>query len=137
MGAVQGGPPPPREGYQVNSIEQVLGRIEPELTDPAARQVFAELAVRSSPRSPNGGRAEDRVVRNPDPSQIVRPTLMIYGAVDQLYNPEWVGAFFAGLSTDDKSLVGVPGAGPFLIMQHPRQRLYEAAERFLSAPAVN
>jgi alpha-beta hydrolase superfamily lysophospholipase len=139
MGAALGGSgaPPPSEGYQVNSVEQVLGRIEPALTDPEARQEFAEQAVRSSPRTPNGSRAEDRAIRNPDPSQIVRPTLMIYGAVDQLYHSEWVGTFFAGIATDDKALVVVPRAGHFLIMQRPRQRLYEAAERFFSASPVS
>jgi len=89
--------------------------------------------VPSSPRSPNGTSTDNLAALNND-APLSCPTLMIYGAVDRLYHPEWVGAYFARLGSDDKALVVVPGAGHSLFMQRPRQRLYEAAERFLQAP---
>lgn len=137
-GANTGGQPrpAPAESYRPNTPAAVLDRIEPELTDAGARAAFGDLVEKVNPRSPTGVFYEIARGRPPiDPTTISRPTVIVYGAADGLYNSETIGGFFAGLATDDKSVLIVPAAGHFLHIQKPRLRVYETISRFLEAGA--
>jgi pimeloyl-ACP methyl ester carboxylesterase len=126
--------PAPPESYKANTPQSVLDRIEIDLSDPAAREAFAAHVEQANPRSPTGVFFEIAKGRPPvDPASITRPTIIVYGANDGLYNSDTIGGFFSGISSDDKSVLIVPAAGHFLHIQKPRQRVYEAIARFLAA----
>lgn len=125
----------PRPGisgdYRDNVTEATLARIEPDFTDPAARQAFADYVIANEPRSPNG--VFDEVPVGADPANLTCPTMLIYGAADAIYRAEPVAAYFTKIANDDKALVLIPGAGHFLFMQKPRHRFYRNVELFLGA----
>jgi alpha-beta hydrolase superfamily lysophospholipase len=138
-GALLDGPPPepPLAPYRHNDEASVLARLEPELTEPSLRKAFASHVARHEPRSPTGVFAELAGGSPPvEPTSIRRPTLLIYGAADRLYQPNPVAAFFAQLATDDKALVVLPGAGHFLQVQRPRQRFFAAVSNFFLAEST-
>lgn len=135
-GALFTGPAPerPLTPYRQNDEASVLARLEPELTEPAIRDAFAAHVARHESRSPNGVFLDlARGSPSVEPSSLRRPTLLIYGAADRLYQPSAVADFFARLATDDKALVIVPGAGHFLQIQRPRRRFFTAVSDFLLA----
>jgi pimeloyl-ACP methyl ester carboxylesterase len=129
-----GNRPAPTEPWVVNSSENITARIEQDVVIADAQEAFLEAALKWNPRSPNGVRrrsAEGRDVRA-EPEDIAVPTMIIYGVRDAGYQPERVSDFFARLNTQDKSLVVIPDAGHFLIIQKPRARLFAAVEGFFA-----
>jgi alpha-beta hydrolase superfamily lysophospholipase len=127
----------PDQAFRKNDEASVVARLEAELTDPNLVRAFADYVARHEPRSPTGVFVDFARGSPPvDPLAIRRPTLLVYGAADRLYQPAAVADFFARLATDDKALVVVPGAGHFLHLQKPRRRFFSLVADFLAAGAL-
>jgi pimeloyl-ACP methyl ester carboxylesterase len=130
--------PAPTEPYWPNSHADYMRRMQPEYTEAAARQAFADLVMAQDPRAPSGIRMENAVGSTPvDPTRIVRPTLMLYGEgaakQDYMQGAEPRGAFFERLATADRALVIVPDGGDYAHVQNARRRCQQAIFAFLAA----
>jgi pimeloyl-ACP methyl ester carboxylesterase len=124
------------DSWWQNTTAFYLDRLEPEYTDPAVRQYFAETVVKSDPRSPNGIRRELAEGAEPMiPEAITRPTLMIYGSdaahADYMQGDISREELFARLNTDDKAFVIIPGGGDFAHYQRSRLKVFQAIITFL------
>ena len=123
----------PGEPGVLTTRESIVARIEQDVVIPEAQEAFVAAALRWDAKSPGGTRSE-LATGGPRPraapEAITVPTLMIYGARDAGYRPAQVADFFARLNTPDKTLMVVPDAGHFLILQKPRMRLFEATAQF-------
>ncbi|GIW06405.1 MAG: hypothetical protein KatS3mg060_1210 [Dehalococcoidia bacterium] len=123
--------------FRENDEASVLARLEPVFTDAAVRAAFAAYVARFEPRSPNGVLLDLANGSPPvDPTKLVRPTLLVYGDADPLYQPARVATFFANLATPDKALVVLPGAGHFLHIQRPCRRFFALVTNFFQAESA-
>ena len=132
-GGHNAGAPGPGGAWVASTRESIVARIEQDVVVPEAQEAFVAAALRWDAVSPGGTRVE-LATGGPRPraapEAITVPTLMIYGARDAGYRPEQVADFFARLNTPDKTLIVVPDAGHFLLLQKPRMRLFAATEQF-------
>ena len=136
-GALYAGGPPrevPTEGFKTNTAESVAARLETAFTDPELVKELGAHVEQNEPRSPTGVFADLATDRTAvDPAAITRPTLLIYGSADGIYQPQKVADFFIKLPTADKALIVIPDAGHFLHMQYPKQRFFDVVTDFLLA----
>jgi pimeloyl-ACP methyl ester carboxylesterase len=91
-------------------------------------EAWLQAALEIDVRSPNGVLLD--LGGNPlkfNPSKIVVPTLMIYGAEDPFAPPSGasVGVLFRNLATADKKLAVIPGGGHGVYLEQARDRWYQ------------
>jgi pimeloyl-ACP methyl ester carboxylesterase len=141
MDPALGGNPPrldlePTEPWRDHTYEWMIGRVEPEFTEPAIADAFAAYVAEHNPRSPTGPGREATIGPVPvRPEKIDRPTMMAYGATAAkgFYMQGAVSReeFFGQLQTDDKCFVIVPEAGDYMQFQHGRFRFHDYLHDFL------
>lgn len=141
MDPALGGNPPrpdlePTEPWRDHPYEWILGRVEPEYTDPEIAEAFARHVAEHNPRSPVGPGREATIGPDPvRPERISRPTMLAYGvaAAKAFYMQGAVSReeFFGALDTDDKCFVIVPDAGDYMQYQHGRYRFHRYLHDFL------
>jgi hypothetical protein len=118
----------------------MLGRVEPEFTDPEIAEAFARYVADYNPRSPTGpGREATTGPVAVRADRITRPTMLAYGATaaQAFYMQGAVSReeFFGALHTADKCFVIVPDAGDYMQFQHGRHRFHRYLHDFL-APSL-
>ena len=140
-GATQPSPAPPAapgglddgQPWFVTTRESITARVDQAFAIPEALEAFIQAALRWDAKSPNGVRR-----RLPGggprwrmaPEEITVPTLMVYGERDSIYRPKEAADFFARLKTPDKTLIVIPNADHFLIIEKPYKRLFTATEQW-------
>jgi pimeloyl-ACP methyl ester carboxylesterase len=104
-------------------------------TDPGVFEAYASQALKWEQRAPNGVYA-DVFGHMPilDPTRITVPTLMIYGAQDNVCRVDQkdLPGYFRDLATRDKALVIVPEAGHALLLERARRTLYREVENWFA-----
>lgn len=125
----------PTDPWTVITRENIMARIEQEHVIPDMQEAFIKAALGFDIKSPNialrimRGNSEPAPVA---PEDITVPTQIIYGALDEGWQPDNVSNFFARLNTPDKALTVFPDSGHFLFLQKPRARFFNAVEQWFS-----
>lgn len=126
-----------RQDYWQNSYEYFYNRLEADFTHEDVRVAVATQASERELDAPNGIRVENENGSIPvDPTQITRPTMMIYGhaagAQEYMQGAAPRGEFLEKIPVIDKALVIVPGGGDYAHMQNPRARIFRIVADFFS-----
>jgi pimeloyl-ACP methyl ester carboxylesterase len=134
MDPALGGNPPrpelePTEAWRDHPYEWMLGRVEPEFTDPEIAEAFARYVADYNPRSPTGpGREATTGPVAVRADRITRPTMLAYGATA-------AQAFYMQGAVSREEFFGALHTADYMQFQHGRHRFHRYLHDFL-APSL-
>jgi pimeloyl-ACP methyl ester carboxylesterase len=108
--------------------------VSPKVTPPAVVQAFVVQALRSDPITTD--LKNDNEFNALKPSNLIVPTLVLFGERDINVPPADAGAFFAAIDAPDKAMMMLPGADHAAQLEDTHDAWIAAVANFITRPAV-